>query len=147
MARMKRLKLLTAACVITAAAGCHTSLTAPTKTAPFGQADLEPGTGAGASNGQTLTVNYIGWLYDSSEPEQKGAIFDQSGTTPFSFVLGAGTVIKGWDQGLVGMEVGGVRRLIVPPSLGYGASRHGIIPPNATLLFEVNLTAVAAAGS
>lgn len=146
---MKRSTLLAAAAafVITAAAGCRSSLVAPTETAPFGQADLTLGTGDTAANGETLIVNYTGWLYDSSEPAQKGAVFDTSGATPFSFVLGAGTVIKGWDQGLAGMEVGGVRRLIVPPSLGYGASRHGIIPPNATLLFEIQLTGVTPAGS
>jgi len=101
------------------------------------------GTGAAAANGQSLTVDYTGWLYDSTQPDEKGAVFDASGSTPFTFTLGNGSVIAGWDQGVVGMQVGGVRRLVIPPSLAYGAVRHGAIPPNATLLFEIHLTAIA----
>jgi FKBP-type peptidyl-prolyl cis-trans isomerase FkpA len=108
--------------------------------APFSQTDLVVGTGAEASAGKTLSVNYTGWLYDASQPNQKGPQFDSSiGRSAFSLTLGAGQVIKGWDQGLVGMKVGGVRRLVIPPSLAYGSSRSGPIPPNSTLLFEVTL--------
>ena len=87
-----------------------------------------------------MTVNYTGWLYDPTKPDQKGLVFDTSiGQTPFTFTLGAGQVIKGWDVGVPGMNVGGVRRLVIPPSLGYGASRSGPIPPNSTLVFEIEL--------
>jgi FKBP-type peptidyl-prolyl cis-trans isomerase FkpA len=94
------------------------------------------GTGDIAQVGKTITVNYTGKLQD-------GTVFDTSvGKTPYSFVLGAGTVIPGWDQGLQGMKVGGKRLLIVPAALGYGASGYGPIPPNATLIFEVELLGV-----
>jgi FKBP-type peptidyl-prolyl cis-trans isomerase FkpA len=88
-------------------------------------------------------VEYTGWFFDASQTDSKGVQFDSStGTEPFVFTLGAGQVISGWDEGLVGMRVGGLRRLIIPPSLAYGETRRGPIPPNATLLFEVDLTAV-----
>jgi len=101
------------------------------------------GTGADAVTGKSLTVNYTGWLYNTNRTDNKGAIFDTSvGADPFTFLLGVGGVIQGWDQGLTGMRVGGVRRLVIPPSLAYGAARNGVIPPNATLLFEVELLEV-----
>jgi FKBP-type peptidyl-prolyl cis-trans isomerase FkpA len=121
-------------------AGCSNSPTSPSNYAPFSKTDLREGTGTEAADGNVLTVNYTGWLYNRSQPDQKGAQFDSSvGGTPFSFTLGAGQVISGWDQGLVGMKVGGLRRLVIPPSLGYGASRVHSIPPNATLVFEIEL--------
>jgi FKBP-type peptidyl-prolyl cis-trans isomerase len=88
-----------------------------------------------------LTVNYTGWLYDALKPpDHEGLQFETSqGTTPFVFILGTGQVIPGWDQGIVGMKVGGTRRLVVPPSLAYGGTRNGPIPPNATLIFEIQL--------
>lgn len=99
------------------------------------------GTGAAAQPGDTVTVNYTGKLAD-------GTVFDTSiGKAPFSFVLGAGNVIPGWDQGLVGMQVGGKRVLIIPPSLGYGSQAYGPIPANSTLTFEVQLLSVTAATS
>jgi FKBP-type peptidyl-prolyl cis-trans isomerase len=102
--------------------------------------DLRAGTGAEAVNGKVLTVNYAGWLYSSTAAENKGSLFDTSvGRSPYTFTLGAGSVIRGWDQGLVGMKVGGVRRLVIPPDLAYGASGSGPIPPNANLVFEVEL--------
>ncbi len=88
-------------------------------------------------------MNYTGWLYDASKTDNKGTQFDTSiGRGVFSFLLGAGQVIAGWDQGVPGMKVGGSRRLIIPPSLGYGASGAGPIPGNATLVFDVSLVAV-----
>jgi FKBP-type peptidyl-prolyl cis-trans isomerase FkpA len=90
-----------------------------------------------------LTVNYTGWLYSVAQPDNKGAQFDSSvGGTPFSFTLGQGSVIAGWDRGLVGMRVGGLRRLVVPPSLGYGDFRNGPIPANATMVFDIELVEV-----
>ena len=117
------------------------SPTAPsTPSAPFSQTDVRVGSGAEATTGRTLTVNYSGWLYDPSQAESKGQRFDTSiGRAPFSFPLGAGRVIRGWDQGLVGMRVGGQRRLVIPPDLGYGSQGNGPIPPNATLVFDVEL--------
>lgn len=127
----------------TATAGCGDAPTAPTSNAPFSQSDLVVGTGAAAAVGNLITVNYTGWLFDGSKPDSKGLQFDSSiGVTPFTFTLGAGQVIEGWDRGLVGMQVGGQRRLVIPPSLAYGPGRNGIIPPNATLVFDVGLLEV-----
>lgn len=100
--------------------------------------DLAVGTGGEAMSGKKVTVNYVGTLTN-------GAKFDSSYDRgqPFSFNLGAGQVIKGWDQGVLGMKIGGKRRLVIPPDLGYGAQGAGAsIPPNATLVFEVELLAV-----
>jgi FKBP-type peptidyl-prolyl cis-trans isomerase FkpA len=129
--------------LVVALAGCDPSPAGPSGSAPFTQTDLRVGSGDEAVPGKTLTVEYTGWFFDASQTDSKGLPFDSSsGTAPFVFTLGAGQVIDGWDQGLVGMRVGGLRRLIIPPSLAYGESRRGPIPPNATLLFEVELTAV-----
>jgi len=110
--------------------------------APFSQTDLRVGTGADATAGRRVTVNYTGWIYDPTQPDQKGRQFDTSvGRPPFTFTLGAGGVIRGWDQGVVGMKVGGQRRLVIPPDLAYGSAGAGggAIPPNATLVFDVEL--------
>jgi FKBP-type peptidyl-prolyl cis-trans isomerase FkpA len=107
--------------------------------------DAVTGTGAEARTGQQVRVHYTGWLYDAGKPDSKGAKFDSSKdrNDPFSFSLGAGEVIRGWDEGVKGMKVGGRRLLTIPPALGYGASgAGGVIPPNATLLFEVELLEV-----
>jgi FKBP-type peptidyl-prolyl cis-trans isomerase len=123
--------------------GCSESPTAPSNYAPFSQTDLRLGAGEAAVTGNVLTVTYTGWLYDASQISQKGATVDSSlGRDPFTFTLGAGSVIEGWDLGLVGMKPGGLRRLVIPPSLAYGQSRVGPIPANATLLFEVELLEV-----
>jgi FKBP-type peptidyl-prolyl cis-trans isomerase FkpA len=125
-------------------AGCDdSSPTSPSNFAPFSQTDLRMGTGADAVSGRALTVHYTGWFYNESRPDNKGPQFDSSaGGDPFTFTLGVGQVIAGWDQGASGMRVGGLRRLVIPPSLAYGASRNGPIPPNATLVFELELLAV-----
>ena len=100
------------------------------------------GDGETAKRGASVTVHYSGWLYDPSKPQGKGTKFDSSkdrGQT-FQFGLGRGMVIQGWDQGVEGMKVGGNRTLIIPPDLGYGSrGAGGVIPPNATLLFDVEL--------
>ena len=99
--------------------------------------DTTVGDGAVASKGQTVTVHYTGWL-------ENGTKFDSSKDRdePFEFKLGAGQVIRGWDEGVAGMKVGGVRRLTIPPQLGYGdRGAGGVIPPKATLIFEVELLA------
>lgn len=134
----------TVGCLIalTASSGCSNSPTSPTSVA-FSQTDLRAGAGTEAASGKLLTVNYTGWLYDPSKPDQKGLVFDSSiGSAPFTFTLGAGQVIKGWDDGLVGLRVGGLRRLVIPSSMAYGGVRTFAIPPFATLLFEVDLLEV-----
>jgi FKBP-type peptidyl-prolyl cis-trans isomerase FkpA len=104
--------------------------------------DLVVGSGAAASPGQRVSVHYTGWLDAGGQPGNK---FDSSKDRgqPFMFSLGRGEVIRGWDEGVAGMKVGGKRKLTIPPDLGYGArGAGGVIPPNATLLFEVELLAV-----
>jgi FKBP-type peptidyl-prolyl cis-trans isomerase FkpA len=107
--------------------------------------DVKQGTGAEAVTGKPVIVHYTGWIYDDSKPDKKGAKFDSSldRKVPFGFFLGAGKVIKGWDEGVVGMKVGGQRTLVIPPQLGYGErGAGGVIPPNATLIFDVELIEV-----
>jgi len=107
--------------------------------------DVKAGQGAEATAGRNVSVHYTGWLYDEAATDHKGAKFDSSRDrgTPFEFALGAGQVIKGWDQGVQGMKVGGSRTLTIPPEMGYGArGAGGVIPPNATLVFDVELLGV-----
>ena len=117
----------------------------PDKVTELVKRDAKVGTGADALTGRPVSVHYTGWLYDPAAPEGKGKKFDSSRDRgqPFEFPLGAGAVIKGWDQGVAGMKVGGQRTLIIPPSMGYGErGAGGVIPPNATLLFDVELLGV-----
>jgi len=107
--------------------------------------DTKLGEGAEAEAGQTVIVHYTGWLFDENAPDNKGSKFDSSldRNDPFDFPLGAGRVIRGWDEGVAGMKEGGSRTLIIPSEMGYGARGAGNdIPPNATLLFEVKLLKV-----
>ena len=107
--------------------------------------DHSEGDGDEAVEGKSIVVHYTGWLYDDTADANKGNKFDSSldRNDPFSFILGAGQVIRGWDQGFAGMKVGGKRTLVIPPDMGYGASGAGnVIPPNAALVFDVELLEV-----
>jgi FKBP-type peptidyl-prolyl cis-trans isomerase FkpA len=107
--------------------------------------DTVAGTGAEAMQGKVAVVHYTGWLYDPSSLDKKGRKFDSSldRGSPFSFPLGGGRVIRGWDEGVVGMRVGGRRTLVIPAEMAYGSrGAGGVIPPDATLLFEIELLAV-----
>jgi FKBP-type peptidyl-prolyl cis-trans isomerase FkpA len=137
--------LLIALALFSAACGSDDSPTAPTDPSvglnlPFSATDITVGTGTEAVLGRSVTVQYAGWLYHPTAANNRGTQFDSGTFGPF--VLGT-TVIQGWTQGLQGMRVGGSRRLVIPPELGYGASgRPPQIPGNATLLFEVTLVNV-----
>jgi FKBP-type peptidyl-prolyl cis-trans isomerase FkpA len=116
----------------------------PTQPSGLAYEDTTVGNGATAQAGREVTVHYTGWLHDASAPQQRGRKFDSSKdrNDPFRFDLGGGMVIRGWDDGVQGMKVGGTRVLTIPPDLGYGArGAGGVIPPNATLIFEVELLA------
>jgi FKBP-type peptidyl-prolyl cis-trans isomerase FkpA len=106
---------------------------------------LKAGTGAVVAAGQIAVVQYTGWLYEAAAADHKGKQFDSSLTRrePFKFPLGTGSVIKGWDQGVVGMKVGESRRLVIPPDLAYGDNgAGGVIPPGATLVFDIELVGI-----
>jgi peptidylprolyl isomerase len=141
--RLSRRFTLAAALAFSAIAAAGPTL-GQTMTTPSGLqiADTKTGTGATPKTGQTCVMHYTGWLYENG---QKGKKFDSSVDRgePFEFPIGTGRVIKGWDEGVATMKVGGKRTLIIPPSLGYGArGAGGVIPPNATLIFEVELLGV-----
>jgi FKBP-type peptidyl-prolyl cis-trans isomerase FkpA len=108
--------------------------------------DVVKGVGDEALPGMVVIVHYTGWLYDPAAKDNHGRQFDSSRERgqPFSFPLGAGRVIRGWEQGIPGMKVGGTRRLVIPPELAYGArgAGNGVIPPHSTLVFDVELLAV-----
>ena len=107
--------------------------------------DVVAGSGAEAVSGRKVSVHYTGWLHDPAGADGHGRKFDSSVDrgTPFDFNLGGGQVIRGWDEGVVGMKVGGKRTLVIPPEMGYGArGAGGVIPPNATLVFDVELLGV-----
>ena len=143
-----------AACAIASAARAEAPATAPPVTPPAAAApeaavlvtDLVKGVGDEAFPGMVVIVHYTGWLYDPNAKDFRGRQFDSSRERgqPFSFHLGSGHVIRGWEQGIPGMKVGGTRRLVIPPELAYGSTGagNGVIPPGATLLFEVELLAV-----
>jgi FKBP-type peptidyl-prolyl cis-trans isomerase FkpA len=102
--------------------------------------DITVGKGATAGPGSTVTIHYTGWLYAPKAPKLRGNKFDSSaGSAPFTFKIGAGTVIRGWDEGIKGMKVGGKRQLIVPASMGFGKDGLGPVPTTANLLFEIEL--------
>ena len=133
-----RVALVLAVLLCAAACGGSEPSTTPTPpTAPFSATDLREGTGTAATQGRTVTVSYTGWLFDPSRAESKGTQFDSQAS--FTFQLGVGRVIPGWEQGIPGMKVGGQRRLTIPPNLGYGSQMVGSIPPNSTLVFDVML--------
>jgi FKBP-type peptidyl-prolyl cis-trans isomerase FkpA len=148
LARGAALALLSAA-LLAPLAGCAPPRpSSQTTTSPENQVaalqvqDLVVGQGAEAAPGSKVTVHYSGWLYEQAAPDHKGKAFDSSRESgrPFSFALGARQVIAGWDQGVAGMRVGGQRRLVIPATLAYGdQGAGGVIPPKATLVFDVEL--------
>ena len=134
---LSRLSLLG---LLLVATGCA-SATAPTPTGPYSATDIVVGTGAQAVTGNRITVSYTGWLYDPTKVENKGTQFDSGAS--FAFTLGSAQVIRGWDQGVPGLRIGGLRRLVLPPDLAYGSRGSGSsIPPNATLVFDVKLLSI-----
>ncbi len=149
---MTRITSLPLALLISVGILATTACTEPTTTtmekstvAELVKTDVKVGTGALAVAGHGVSVDYTGWLYDEKASDHHGPKFDSSRDrgVPFEFLLGTGQVIKGWDQGVEGMKVGGQRMLIIPASLGYGArGAGGVIPPNATLVFDVELLGV-----
>lgn len=135
------------ATVALAACGNHPPPTTGSTVETLTKIDQTVGSGAEAKPGMTVRVDYTGWLYDANAADKHGTKFDSSHdrNEPFSFTLGAGSVIKGWDEGVVGMHVGGKRTLLIPAALGYGArGAGGVIPPNASLVFDVDLLDVGA---
>ena len=144
---MRSILLLLVAATACAAAACSgDSGTSPSilPGAPYSQTDIRVGTGTEATAGRRATVNYTGWIYDPAAAENKGRQFDSSlapGRTPFMLTVGVGQVIPGFDRGVTGMRVGGARRVVIPPDLAYRnmGSQDGTIPPNATLVFDIEL--------
>ncbi len=140
------MSLVTAACGGPAPAETGSApAQAPADVSALGKNDRTAGSGAEARPGMMVSVHYTGWLYDPSAPETRGKKFDSSKDRgqPFEFQLGKGDVIAGWDEGVAGMKVGGTRVLTIPSSMGYGARGAGAdIPPNAGLVFEVELLGV-----
>jgi len=140
---MKRAILLMAVLAMASCGGSSTSASGvpPTSVGVFTITEMTVGTGATAAAGNTVSVSYIGYLYDTGKPFGRGTQFDAGTIQPF--VLGAGNLIVGFQQGIVGMKVGGQRRVIIPPELAYGSqSPSASIPPNATLVFELTLLTV-----
>jgi FKBP-type peptidyl-prolyl cis-trans isomerase len=151
MASINFSKIAVVACIALTAA-CSSKSEAPPSAASTASSvtslqkvTLKPGTGATIGGGQIAVVQYTGWLYEAGAADHKGKQFDSSLTRrePFKFPLDTGSVIKGWDQGVVGMKVGESRRLIIPPELAYGdGGAGGVIPPGATLVFDVELVGI-----
>ena len=145
MSRTARVAVVLMLAAVVSACGNGDTPTTPTPPSlgiPFSTTDLVVGTGAEALNGRRVTVNYTGWLYVTTTADNKGTQFD-TGTGFVRPVLGGGGVILGFDRGIIGMRVGGRRRVVIPPELGYGTTGSGTaIPGNATLIFELDLTSV-----
>jgi FKBP-type peptidyl-prolyl cis-trans isomerase FkpA len=146
---VRPVRALVVSLLLAVVAGCGSSSpTQPTPAppalnVPFSQTDIIVGEGPAAVAGNRLTVHYALWHYDAAQPENKGRLYQTSvNGPPFVFVLGTGAVIAGWEQGIPGMRVGGLRRLVIPPALAYGAQGSGPIPGNATLVFDVELLAI-----
>lgn len=134
------------AALVAVSLGCKESAapTAPPLNVPFSTTDLTVGAGTEAATGKTVRVYYTGWVYSQNAPDNKGTQFDTNTSgAGFSFTIGVSSVIQGWHQGIPGMKVGGKRRLVIPPNLGYGSQSVGSIPANSTLIFEVELLSVA----
>ena len=147
MCEMRAVTFLTLLLSLTVVAcGGDDNPTGPSANVPYSATDLKVGTGTQATTGVAVTVNYTGWLYSATAADNKGTQFDSSlnpGRTPFTFTPGVSNVISGWHQGVPGMRVGGVRRLVLPPSLGYGSQGNPpTIPGNATLIFDIELLSV-----
>jgi FKBP-type peptidyl-prolyl cis-trans isomerase FkpA len=142
MSVIARVRFAVVAAIVVAAAGCGSvSPIAPDQTGvAYSQTDLTVGSGAEATAGKTVTVQYSLWLYSESGADHKGTSI--GGGTLSPFVLGANAVIPGFDTAVTGMKVGGTRRAIVPPALAYGSAGNQAIPPNAALVFEIGLIGV-----
>lgn len=148
----RRALFLGLAASVTAAACGGSSSTSPTSTTqtwvanvPFSTVDVTPGTGEEVVTGVTLSVDYYGWLYSTAASDNKGSLFDTScpsTCTPLQFTVGAGRLIKGFEQGVLGMKIGGIRRVIIPPDLAYGSTGSGSIPANATIIFEIRANGI-----
>jgi FKBP-type peptidyl-prolyl cis-trans isomerase FkpA len=141
---MRSVMLCAGLCLLIA---CHGKAppAAPTAPRPLQITELSPGAGAAIGNDQTAVVDYMGWIFDPGAPDHKGRLFDssQANGAPIRFTLGRGQVIKGWDQGVLGMKAHGRRQLIIPPELAYGDRGAGsVIPPAATLIFDVELVSI-----
>jgi len=143
---MSRLSLLLCIAGLVAAIGCgNSNPTSPSQQprGEFGTVDLRIGTGTVATQGRPTVVNYTGWLYDPTKPDNKGSQFDSSltaGRAPLNVT--PGSVIAGFERGIVGMRVGGLRRVTIPPELGYGSTAQNGIPSGSTLVFEIELLQV-----
>lgn len=147
MARKRPLPQFTLAVLIGLLSACGGKPAAPPSgpVTSMQSIELKAGAGEGIVPGKVAVVQYTGWLYEATATDNKGKQFDSSRThgQPFRFPLGAGNVIKGWDQGVAGMKVGESRRLIIPPDLAYGdGGAGGVIPPGATLVFDIDLVAI-----
>jgi FKBP-type peptidyl-prolyl cis-trans isomerase len=146
--KTKPLRLCLVALAVTILAACKPTPEPPRpKSSPpqkFEITDVAVGSGNAIAAGSTAVVHYTGWLFDETATDHRGKKFDSSRDRgePLRFPLGGGRVIKGWDYGVLGMQVGGQRRLVIPPEMGYGAGGTGPIPPNATLVFDVELLAI-----
>lgn len=145
IAGMRSVKLVLSVAILAISLACGDSPTAPPAPldVPFSTTDLTVGTGTEAVAGKTVRVFYTGWVYSTTATDNKGTQFDTNTTTGLSFTIGAPGVITGFGQGVTGMKVGGKRRVVIPPNLGYGAAGSGAIPGNAHIIFEIELLSVA----